>query len=126
MSTVSALCVRKLIIPSDNLVGSTLDDRIHVVSFKGQDEHNKIYLAKNSSTGVYYEMRAYPFDKVGNKGKKILWRDCQEAKEKSKVLGGLEVRGEISFTLPFETGHFWTHEHIFSAPVVVQSRSIDR
>jgi hypothetical protein len=94
VSTIRALCGRKLIIPSDNLVGSTLDDRIRVVAFNGQDKHNKIYLTKNLSTDVYYEMRVYPFDEVGNKGKKILWRDCQKRRRSRRFLEVLKYEGK--------------------------------
>lgn len=94
MSTVSASRGRKLIISSDNLVGSTLDGRILVLAFNRQDEHTKIYLTKSLSTDEYYEMRVYPFDEVRNKGKKSLWRDCQKRRRSRKFLDVLKHEGK--------------------------------
>jgi hypothetical protein len=95
VSSVTISYGRKLIILRDDLVGLKLNDRIRVVAFIEQDEHNKIYLTKDPSTDVYFEMRAYAFDKASNKGKKILWRDCQKRRRSRRFLEVLKHEGKI-------------------------------
>jgi hypothetical protein len=67
----------ELIRSSDHFVGNTLKGRFRVVSLKSQDEHCKVYIARDLSTDLY-ELRVYPFGEVGNRKKKQLWRDCQK------------------------------------------------
>jgi hypothetical protein len=54
-----------------------LKGRFRVVSLKSEEEHCKIYIARYLSANLY-ELRVYPFDEVGNRKKKQLWRDCQK------------------------------------------------
>jgi hypothetical protein len=110
VSSVTISYGRKLIILRDDLVGLKLNDRIRVVAFIEQDEHNKIYLTKDPSTDVYYEMRAYAFDKASNKGKRILWRDCQRLRRSRRFLEVLKHEGKtllLFHGFPLEAGHFW-------------------
>jgi HAMP domain-containing protein len=55
-----------------------LDGQTQLLAFKSQDEFAKTYVTQDPASCTYYEMRVYHFGAANNKGKKILWRNCQK------------------------------------------------